>query len=104
MIEITLVGPDGEEVMVGFDEQTREPQRLYVYNDSSLPKDYAEWFNRTWSAELHGYEELNWQTGLNPLFIHVNKPAVAYKWLREKKNFSACSEEEDWIEDGKWPI
>ena len=91
MTEITLVGPDGDEVDVQFDEQTRLPIGMSVSKDSPVPKLYAVSFNPAEFIEIH------WTPGTDSCIMHPDNPGNALKWLRTQAGYQAISDEEDWI-------
>lgn len=96
MIEITLTGRMGkEEVDVQFDEATREVVGVSVQQNSLIPDEYKAWYDRTWSADLNGYDEVTWN--LSGCRQHPDKPDIICRWLRSH-GFQANQQEEDWLE------
>lgn len=90
LVSMTLIGPDGSEVIANFNEADNEkPVDLLVKADSNLHKRYPDYKWLANRQRLSGY-------------LYCNKPAACYDFLRAE-GYKAASDEEFWIDNGYHP-
>lgn len=82
-IRIALIGPDSTEVQAWFKDHTTIIRVTINYGDMGKLRE-IEWEGRNWVVR------------------RAADPVKAYNTLREM-GFQAVSEEEEWLQTGKWP-
>lgn len=86
MFEITLIGPNSQEVFVKYEEcNPKKPIRLYLYKSEIPANCYAT----------------QWRPTQNSLFVHAQSPEQALAWFLEN-GYQAIGEEQHFLETGKW--
>lgn len=90
--ELSLIGPDGDEVYVRFQDTPDRPIDLYAFtNNVERANGDPEY--------MPGVE---WKQGTNNLFRHAADPAKALE-LFLKADYQFHGEDDEWYKTGQWP-